>query len=450
MKRIYSLLILIMSVGISLPALAVTPKERDQARALAAKAYLRFANDGSGYLDEVKPSSMADLEKQLKTKEKENIKAFKNIPVPSGYEGWTKEQLADYWVKAFSTKGLTEKGRGGKTRARKYINEMTIAPAAAATPAETPAAAPAAEAPKPAEAPKQSPAPAADPGLAVVDSARQTLEKAEAIVENGIDETPDPQIEKVSNHTGLYVVILIVLVAVVIVLVVFASNAMKKNEANARKKGDEIFPSAPVVDDNGAINAMREKYAASLTAKNNEIAALSKKVEALTTEKAALQGKIESLTGEIAGLRSRLAGAASALEAAKAAAKPALAPAPTHTAVKAPAAPADDAPEVRSIYLGIANAKGIFIRADRSLIAGHSVYRLDTTDGYSGSYRVVNDPGVWEMGLSQPAKVLAGGCISPDLEATEGMSRIVTESAGTAIFENNCWRVLRKAKIRYE
>ena len=37
-----------------LQATAVTDKEMEEARTITAKAYLRYANDGSGYLDEVK------------------------------------------------------------------------------------------------------------------------------------------------------------------------------------------------------------------------------------------------------------------------------------------------------------------------------------------------------------------------------------------------------------
>ncbi|MDE6702925.1 MAG: hypothetical protein K2K00_04525, partial [Muribaculaceae bacterium] len=57
----------------AIPALAVTDKEMEEAKTIAAQAYLRYANDGSGYLDEFKATTMAQLESKLKAKEKENI-----------------------------------------------------------------------------------------------------------------------------------------------------------------------------------------------------------------------------------------------------------------------------------------------------------------------------------------------------------------------------------------
>ena len=105
---------------------------------------------------------------------------------------------------------------------------------------------------------------------------------------------------------------------------------------------------------------------------------------------------------------------------------------------------------LRTIFLGRANAKGIFVRADRSLNIGNSIYRLDTTDGYAGTFRVANDPTVWEMALLTPRESLSGACSCAELENTEGKERIVTDSSGTAIFEGGCWKVIRKAKIHYE
>ena len=48
----------------------VSQKEMEQARTIAAKAYLRYANDGSGYLDDLNPTTMQELEASLKSKEK--------------------------------------------------------------------------------------------------------------------------------------------------------------------------------------------------------------------------------------------------------------------------------------------------------------------------------------------------------------------------------------------
>lgn len=442
-------------LGIFFPSQAVTQKEMDQARALATKAYLRYANDGSGYLDEITPQSMADLEKQLKAKEKENIKAFKSIPVPSGYESWTKEQLVEYWGKAFSTSGLLEKGRAGRSRAKKYIGEMTVS--APAKPAEKPQNE---EKPAPAQKEaKEEPAPAktetvpASPTIADVDSMQATLDKAEAIVESGISAVePDPQVSKVKDHSVVYIIILIVLVAAVIALVVFASNVMKRNAAAARKKGEYEPESAIDPSRNAKIieAQLKEKYSEALAAKNREITNLARQLESALAQSSSMRKEMDSLKAEILGLRSRLASATrqAAPEQPQSAAAPSSTTHPQPTAAQT--AP-DIAPQpLRTIYLGKVNAKGIFIRADRNLSVGNSIYRLDTTDGFSGTFRVVSDPTVCEMALLTPRESLAGGCTGADLENTAGFSKIVTDSAGTAILDNKCWRVSRKAKIHYE
>ena len=105
---------------------------------------------------------------------------------------------------------------------------------------------------------------------------------------------------------------------------------------------------------------------------------------------------------------------------------------------------------MRTIYLGRANAKQIFIRADRTLNTGNSIFRLDTSDGLAGTFKVVNDPSVIELVRQHPAEMLSAACVGPNLANTDGLETIVTDSAGTAIFEGGRWIVMRKAKIHYE
>ena len=105
---------------------------------------------------------------------------------------------------------------------------------------------------------------------------------------------------------------------------------------------------------------------------------------------------------------------------------------------------------IKVIYLGRANSRGFFVRADRRVSSGNTVYRLDTDDGHVGTFRVVDMPEVVDRVLSNPEEYLSGGCQGEELSDTFGVKHIVTESAGTAIFEDGYWKVLRKSKIRYE
>lgn len=470
MKRLIYIIAIIATFGSSLPALAVTEKEMEQARVIATQAYLRYANDGSGYLDDLHPKSMSELERSLKAKEKENIKAFKAIPVPKDYASWNKEKLVDYWCStAFSTKGLVEKGRQGKNRARKRIGAMTVsAPAKAAE--KKPEAEKAKTDAAPAAAAPAKPAQEAAPGEAAApqpDSLMTKADEAEALATAALEEDEEP-LSKAENHTWVYVVILCILVGVVVALVVFASNVMKRNQARMSARRESL----PESDDVPNANALREKFAAKLNEKNNEVHALNKKIEELLAHNNSLKNNMESLTAETASLRTRLTEAtgkiaqleaalqnASAARQQAAQAPRAEAPAKPQTPVQAAPRQAEQQPKpqrpsqgtpLRTIYLGRANAKGIFVRADRSLNIGNSIFRLDTTDGYAGTFRVANDPTVWEMALLTPRESLSGACVAPEIDNTDGMEKIVNDSAGTAIFEGGCWKVIRKAKIHFE
>lgn len=469
MKRLTYILALIICFAATLPSFAVTEKEMDQARAIAAKAYLRYANDGSGYLDDISPKSMSDLEKNLKQKEKENIKAFKNIPVPKDYASWDKQKLVDYWgTTAFASKGLIEKGRIGKSRAKKNLNAMKIsAPGKAEKKQEVAAEQP--QEPKadtkesPVTSESEKPATTEVANVSPADSLNAATDPLSDPLFADIDS--ETQLTKAKDHTWIYIVILCILVAVVVALVVFASNVMKKNG----EKLKEVVPSQPLDKVSGAdSNALREKYAAVLTSKNEEISTLSKKVESLNAQNSTLKSNLEGLTAEIASLRTRIAESnkkiadyesalksinKSATEAATIRQAPVEQPVARQAVTKPSAETTQRQPQspgTRSIFLGRANAKGIFVRADRALNPGNSIFRLDTSDGYAGTFRVVNNLTVWEKALTSPLESLSEACVAPDITGTDGMTKVINDSAGTAIFEGGCWKVIRKAKIHYE
>lgn len=478
MKQLIPIIAIVFSICVSLPANAVTEKEMEQARTIATQTYLRYANDGSGYLDEHKPKTMAELEKILKNKEKENIKAFKAIPVPKDYASWDKAKLVEYWSKtAFASKGLTEKGRIGKSTAAKKLNAMQVS-APSAAPKATEPAKPTAEA-TPAKAGDNTVAPASDPnGQASVtaatedtkateaaDSIATVLQEQQAADMAILAEEQDEEIKKAENHTWIYIVILFILVGVVVALVVFASNVMKKNNASSGNSSKNIDSDTH----SGIPPADYDKnLAAALSSKNEEVKSLNKKLVELAHSNDLLKGKLEAVTAENAQLRSRIAelrNKNTAEQPRSATRNPSPEPRPASQQNRQvqeqrpiaqkdnrqpAAAPRQGGNPLRTIYLGKANAKGIFVRAERTLNPGNTIYRLDTTDGFSGSFRVVNDPSVWDSALANPVESLGGGCQAADLMDTAGAERIVTDSSGTAVFEGGAWKVIRKAKIHYE
>ena len=408
-------------------AYAVTDQEMEQARVIAAKAYIRYVNDGSGYLDEINPKTLAELDKALKPKEKENIKPFLAIPVPSDYKNWDKQKLVEYWaVTAFQDKGLQEKGRGGRIRARSLINKMTVAaPSASQKPDATPA--PQTTNPTSTETKKST-----DQTPAVSPELPDSLTAAEeAVLDDLTSQENEIEIQKEDNYTWVYVMVLAILVALVIALVVYASNVMKRNAA------DRLKSARGYDEEDEPMREAREHLEAAVADKDLEIAMLTKKLESANRQNSELKTKIEALVSEVAALRA----ASTTIE------KPVKAAAPQQEHQEPQP---KRAVHLRSIFLGRANSRGIFVRADRTLNVGHSVYILDTTDGFSGSFRVADSPAAWSLALSNPAEYLFTACTGSNLDDTEGKSKIVTESSGTAIFEGGCWKVIRKAKIRYE
>ena len=413
----------------TISSFAVTDKEMEQAKTITAQAYLRYANDGSGYLDDFKASTMSELESKLKAKEKENIKAFYSVKIPTDYASWDKDKLVEFWsVTFFTSPNLEAKGKIAKSRVKQRISAMNI---------ESPSAVK--------EEPKEiKQEPEAEPVTTLQEeqatepnSATQQADQSQEEIfvdQNAIaKDTEDKQYKNEDSGTWIYVIILIVLIGLVVWLVVFAANMMKKQPEG----GSESETSGNEKD-------LREQFSRAMSKKNEELSKISatleesekdntrlmNTVDSLKAENTRLKAENESLRSEILSLKSQTA-----------------APAPV-SKPETKEQPAKTMPNV--IYLGRANARGLFVRADRRITPGSTIYRLDTRDGLVGTFHVVDEPEITDVALSNPEEYLAGGCTALDLYNTDSASRIITENAGTAIFENGCWKVLRKSRIRYE
>ena len=478
----YLLKIFMVAVALvtAIPSYAVTDKEMEQARALAAKHYLRYANNGSDYLDKLSPSSVAELTKSLKAKEQENIKSFNAVSVPKDYASWDKKKLVDYWSNTFfRSPGLKEDGKKCLGILAKNLNKMSVADPSAAKPAE-----PASET-KPAETKPAEAAPAAQtqpskPTDAVAaPEAPQTeaaLDEVEAAVAQAeadaglADEQP-----KKSSNTGWYIGILIVLVGVVIWLVMYASKSMKETGATLadHKAGEKEIREAKRAAKEEQ-NKMREQYASSLTSKNDEIKQLKAQCDILESqldearrEADVSRRELEAAKRELAALRQR------SQQMLKSPEQPAPAPQRPAQESRAPqqkvqesaaSGPSAVAPRPQGqksqasgrpgglppvVFLSNVNQKGLFTKASRSLNVETSVYRMDIPDGHHGKYRVVNDPDILDRLLEDPALWLEGGCTIENPEDADIAAEIVTLQPGEALFADNSCRVTKKARIKY-
>lgn len=428
-------------------AQAVTKDEMEKARTITAQAYLRYANNGSGYLDEIKPSTMSELKGKLKAKEKENLKSFEAVAVPSDYASWDKDKLVEYWsVTFFKSPGLLAEGIKAKSRVASRLKALTIAapnPAAAEpAPAPQPEATPAPTTPTPAEATPaataQNPAPE-----------EQTAEPEAAA--DATETRSDG-----SSSTWIYVVILCILVAVVVWLVVYAVNTMKGRPAapaQAAPKQPQSAPApAPAPEPEPEPEPQYYPRAAApaptvSVAPGIDARRLEAEVESWKARYAQREQRVRTLEMEVERLTNELTAARKAAAAAAAQPRQAAQPAPAQQPRYTPR------PEARrtthKIYLGRANQRGVFLSATPEYAPGSSIFLLTTTDGMSGSFTVAPNPETTDMALANPEEILAGACTAHNLPQTDGASEIMTQQAGTALFEGGCWRVSRKARIAY-
>lgn len=483
--KILKPLLLLLFFSMVIPSMAVTKEEMEQARTITAFWYLRFANNGAGYMEEVKmPSTMAGLEKILKPIERDNLKAFNAVKTPDDYASWDKAKLVAYWGDTFFTSpGLSDKGKVARSRVKNKLNAMKVA-APAPAPVEEPApVAVATDASKPV-----APATTAEAVPGGVDSAAaeadQIIDAAVAIdsAEIEAEQTDKARRKAASDNTWIYIGVLVLLVGVVIWLVIFASKTMqegnrRKNEAEdeeeqevapvvrvqptAPRRIPETLPEAPAVKQPvkaPVVPPVEANPSAEVRALNREVKSLREECLRLGQENGRLEVELDSARREIENLQGRLRAAVAAVPAVAPKSEVAATPRPASSPAR-PAAPvaeraaapvAEPENEAREIYLGRVNPKGLFVRADRRPVPDKSVFVLTTTDGYTGTYRILQIAEVIERCLDNPDHYLAGGCTAPDILATEDAAQIRTLQPGTAIFENGCWRMIRKTKIVYE
>lgn len=447
--RLLCLLILTASF---LPASAVSNAEMEQAKAIAAKFYIRFVNDGAGYLDNWLPANMKDLEGKLANdKDRESFRQFQNASVAKDYASWDKARLTAYWSGEFFTDNaskLNEKGAANglcKSQIKKAVEAMEVAPAAA-----------------PEAAPEVSGTPdndaLADEATAAaveenLDRVAAEIDDAQALVDR---ESEEPAKGGSKSGTWVYVLILAILVGVVIFLVVYASRAMKgeprkeEEPENREPEPGEPMRTTVITEPVRSLSdetKMREKFAETLAMKSEEIRNINRKLSDATEQVESLKEENQRLREEIERLRNkkyeqRRDDRSSRSE--------------TSERAYAPAARENEGDRRRDrdggdyeIYLGRVNSKGIFVRADRHAVEGQSIYKLVTRDGIIGKYTLIHNPIVEEQVLDDPGRWLAGGCFAKDIFDTNGREEVITEHPGTAVFSDGAWRVERKAKIRY-
>lgn len=447
MNIIKNLFVFLWIAILGAPLYAVTDKEMEEAKTIAAQTYLRYANDGSGYLDDVKATTMAQLESKLKAKEKENLEAFKAVKVPTDYASWDKARLVEFWsVTFFASPNLSAKGKVGRNRVKSRINAMTIATPSAAKP--EPAKETAKEDAQ--KTPETKPAAPEETGdaasLTNAQKEQEVIEKQEEILadqEAIAKDEQDRHRSKQSSNTWVYVIILIILIGLVIWLVVFAANMMKKQAEPLERAGlgANSKEMERLQDKYNSAKETMEQYRSAFEDEKKQNQSLRNEIKVLKEQLAVLQSAHRNTPSQSQPRRTAVA------EPRRTASNQQAAPRESRRSESEYPAPKKSYSE---FYLGRVNNRGLFVRADRQFNPGHSIYRLETRDGLVGTFHVVDRPEVTDLVLDRPGEYLGGGCTAIDLEDTANADRIITENAGTAVFEGGAWKVLRRSRIRYE
>ncbi len=404
---------LIVSVVVASSAWGVTREEMEQARTITAQAFLRYMNNGSDYLDKLDPVKVSDLKNSLKTKEKENIKIFESIEYPKieVYSQWSKDDLLKYWGTDFwNDSRIPAHCKGARVRVKSKIGAMNVGAEAiksqetTATLAEADNAA--SEAQRVLDSIKMADSIATE--AAILEASNDVVQEdfasdSIAAEESAIEE--EETVKSKSSPTLIYSLILIVLVVIIAALIVYAVKGIQKSGKQdvKRDKNDEI-DSADEEDDDNHI------YKETLDEKDREIASLKAEIDRLNNVILRMNDRISDAISEISPNQR-----------------------PT-----------------RTIYLAYANSKNVFVRADSIYNEDYSIFKLVTSDGITGSFSVIDNPIANKLALSLPISILKNSCQSEDMHHDNWCKQIITENAGTAIFENGRWIVKRKADINFQ
>ena len=404
---------LIVSVVVASSAWGVTREEMEQARTITAQAFLRYMNNGSDYLDKLDPVKVSDLKNSLKTKEKENIKIFESIEYPKieVYSQWSKDDLLKYWGTDFwNDSRIPAHCKGARVRVKSKIGAMNVGAEAiksqetTATLAEADNAA--SEAQRVLDSIKMADSIATE--AAILEASNDVTQEdfasdSIAAEESAIEE--EETVKSKSSPTLIYSLILIVLVVIIAALIVYAVKGIQKSgKQDVKRDKNEETDSADEEDDDNHI------YKETLDEKNREIASL--------------KAEIDRLNNVILRMNDRLSDAISEIS--------------------------PNQRPTRTIYLAYANSKNVFVRADSVYNEDYSIFKLVTSDGITGSFSVIDNPIANKLALSLPISILKNSCQSEDMHHDNWCKQIITENAGTAIFENGRWIVKRKADINFQ
>ena len=100
-------------------------------------------------------------------------------------------------------------------------------------------------------------------------------------------------------------------------------------------------------------------------------------------------------------------------------------------------------------YLAAPSADGTFSRFSRRLQIGKTIYVLKTNDGVNGTFILYDSPDAIATAMLSVSQFIKPVC-KVNGSVAQYPRHIVTEEEGLAIFEDDVWKVVRKAVVRFE
>lgn len=403
---------------------AATKQEMEQARALVAKWGVRSQNSGSGYLDGTNPKNIEQVRASVKSHKTDNDNLGKlslAMPAEEDYLSWDKTRMTNYWMTQYNA---AVPSGGDKEYCRSKLKAQLAS--VSATVVEKPHADPAGDpedgtadgetGEDATEATDSTDMAAGEPLATDVIDAAQADPEVEPVAAPGVNgerEAAQNTHELSDGGSSVWVIVmLVVLVLIVLALVGYATNMMARN--NSRQQGN------PRRNRGGAAAGNGDGDGDDDDDDDDDDVSAGKRLD--EDNRPESSGVWRGSEGSVA---TRPVAAASVRRQSPRISQP------------------------RIIYLSHANAEGVFLRADAQYNMGNSIFKLVTSDGYSGTFSVIDDANVHQLALMMPVDFLVSACAGRNLQLSQGMSRIVTDSTGTAVFEDGRWRVARKAQIHY-
>lgn len=106
------------------------------------------------------------------------------------------------------------------------------------------------------------------------------------------------------------------------------------------------------------------------------------------------------------------------------------------------------APQHRILFMTAPNDEGVFAGSSETEQVGKSIYQLSTTDGVHGTFIMLDTPDAIATAMISVSQFVKTACkVQGNLSPYP--QQIQTLEEGTAVLENDSWRITNKAIVKF-